>query len=151
MSCGPVCIALIGGIPAALVTSAVGILGGLIARHQTKVAQAKLKLDLFDKRYPIFLETWKLMSETVGKGTRETNYGLGTPFNNFIPQARFLFGEDMERYLTEAAAKWIELHTIESVIAVGGPRPADCPQKKNDLFGWFKEEADTGVKKRFDP
>ena len=63
MCCGPVCIALIQGIPAALVTLTVGIVGGLIAYHQSAVAQAKLKLDLFEKRYPIFQETWKNMSE----------------------------------------------------------------------------------------
>jgi hypothetical protein len=92
MCCGPVCISLAQGIPAALVTLTVGIAGWFIARHQGKVAQAKLKLDLFDKRYPIFLETWQIMSEVVFKGTREKNYGLGNPFSNFIPQARFLFG-----------------------------------------------------------
>jgi hypothetical protein len=151
MPCGPVCLSLIQGIPAGLVAAVATVIGAKIASHQTTVAAAKLKLDLFDKRYPIFLDTWKIMSEVVSKGTREKNYGLGTPFNNFMPQARFLFGEDIERYLSEAANKWIDLHTIESVSAEGGPRPADYPQKRTDLFRWFKEEADTGIKKRFDP
>jgi len=50
--CGPVCIALVQGIPAALVTLTVGIVGGLIAYQQAKVTRAKLKLDRFEKRYP---------------------------------------------------------------------------------------------------
>jgi hypothetical protein len=100
MCCGPVYISHVQGIPAALVTLTVGIAGWVITRHQAAVAQAKLKLDLFDKRYPIFLDTWTIMSEVVTRGTREKNYGLGNPFSNFIPQARFLFGEEVERYLS---------------------------------------------------
>ena len=56
MSCGPVCIVLVQGIPAGLVTLTVGVVGGLIAHRQATVAEAKLKLDLFEKRYPIFQE-----------------------------------------------------------------------------------------------
>jgi hypothetical protein len=73
--CGPVCVGLVQSIPAALITLSIGIAGWFIARRQAAVAAAKLKLDLFDKRYPIFLETWQIMSEVTLKGTREKNYG----------------------------------------------------------------------------
>ena len=42
MYCGPVCIALVQGTPAALVALTVGIVGGLIAHRQAAVAEAKL-------------------------------------------------------------------------------------------------------------
>jgi hypothetical protein len=44
MCSGPICIAVVQGIPAALVTLTIGIVGGLIAYHQATVTQAKLKL-----------------------------------------------------------------------------------------------------------
>ena len=151
MFCGPVWITLLQALPAALVTLTVGIAGWFIARHQGKVAQAKLKLDLFDKRYPIFLETWQIMSEVVFKGTREKEYGLGNPFSNFIPQARFLFGERVEKYLQEAATKWIRLNALETEIADNQPRAPGIVQERRELKEWFEGQAKGGVKNLFAP
>lgn len=151
MCCGPVCLSLVQGIPAALVTLTVGIAGWIIARQQAAVAATKLKLDLFEKRYPIFLETWKIMSEVVTKGTREKNYGLAHPFSNFIPQARFLFGDEVERYLNDAASKWIRLHGIEGEIGGVGIRAADYAEQRRQLLDWFESQAKTGVKELFGP
>ena len=149
--CGPVCLALIPGIPAALVAFTVGIAGWFIARHQAAVAEAKLKLDLFEKRYPIFQETWEIMSEVVTKGTRERNYGLFTPFNNLIPRARFLFGPNVEAYLSAAVKKWAHLHAIEAEIGGAGIRAADYAQQRSELLEWFDAQAQTGVKELFAP
>lgn len=150
MCCGPVCVALVQSIPAALITLAIGIAGWFIARHQAAVAEAKLKLDLFEKRYPIFLETWTIMSEVAQKGTREKNYGLGTPFNNFIPQARFLFGKEVEAYLSDAVKKWIDLNAFEAE----SDDPASAAQhaaQKRELKNWFFEQSSTGLKALFAP
>lgn len=144
--------ALIPGIPAALVALTVGIAGWFIARHQAAVARAKLRLDLFEKRYPIFEETWKIMSEVVTRGTREKNYGLGNPFSNFIPQARFLFGEKVERYLLDAVEKWVHLNAIEGEIGDAGvARAPENAKRRADLLQWFHEQASTGVKALFGP
>ena len=97
MTCeqGSLCFEWLKTVPTTIVAFAVAA----IAIEQWRVAKAKLKLDLFDKRYAIFLDTWKIMSEVITKGPRSQNYGLGNPFSNFIPQARFLFGKDIESYL----------------------------------------------------
>jgi hypothetical protein len=129
----------------------VGGAGWFIARHQTAVAEAKLKLDLFEKRYPIFLRAWKIMSRVVGKGTLEPNYGLGNPFSNFIPRARFLFGAEVEAYLRDAVKKWIDLHTIESELGGAGIRAADYAERRRELVDWFETQANTGVKALFGP
>ena len=148
--CGPVCLALIPGIPAALVALTVGITGWLIARHQAAVAKAKLKLDLFEKRYPIFQETWEIMSEVVREGTRKKNYGLGNPFSNFMPRARFLFGEEVEAYLSNAVEKWVDLHAFEAE-GVDPAARAQNAAKVAELKRWFFEQASTGVKQLFGP
>ena len=150
MTCGPLCIALVQGIPAGLVTLTVGIVAGVMAHRQAAVAEGKLKLELFEKRYPIFEETWEIMSEVVMKGTREKHYGLSHPFANFTPRARFLFGPEVGDYLSQAASKWIELHAYE------GERddPAAAAQnavKVATLKQWFHEQASTGVKDVFAP
>jgi len=151
MSCGPVCTALVQGIPAGLVTLTVGMVAGVIAHRQAAVAKAKLKLDLFDKRYPIFEEVWKIMSAVVNKGTRDQNYGLFTPFNNLIPRTRFLFGPDVEAYLSEAVKKWAHLHALEAEIGGAGVRAADYAEKRRELLDWFEEQAQRGVKELFGP
>jgi len=92
----------------------IGIVAAYIAFRQYRVARAKLKLDLFEKRFIIFHQTWVILFETVRSGTREKNYGLGTPFNNFLPEAAFLFGKDVENYLNNATKKWTELHALEA-------------------------------------
>ncbi len=150
MCCGPVCIALVQGIPAGLVTLTVGILAWLIARRQAAVAEAKFKLELFEKRLPIFQQTWEIMSEVVMKGTREKNYGLGNPFSNFIPHARFLFGSEVEAYLFDAVKKWTDLWAYEGESADPAAR-AQNAAKVAQLKQWFHEQASTGVKELFAP
>jgi hypothetical protein len=150
MCCGPICIALVQGIPAALVTLTVGIAGWVIARRQVAVAQAKLKLDLFEKRLPIFQQTWEVMSEVVREGTRKKNYGLGNPFSNFMPQARFLFGREVEAYLSDAVKKWADLYAFEAE-AVDATARVQNAAKVADLKRWFFEQASTGVKQLFGP
>jgi hypothetical protein len=150
MTCGPLNIALVQGIPAALVTLTVGIVAGLIAHRQAAVAEGKLKLDLFEKRYSIFQETWEIMSEVVMKGTREKNYGLSHPFANFTPRARFLFGPEVAEYLSQGTRKWIDLHAFEGErddLAAAAQNAEQVSQLKN----WFHEQASTGLKELFAP
>lgn len=137
---GSVCLEIVKGLP----TTAVALIVAWVAFQQWRVARAKLKLDLFDKRYAIFFETWEKVSHVVRFGTRDVNYGLGTPFNNFIPQAKFLFGDDIEAYLILMIEKWTEPNAIESE-----PTQSNYAQKKFDLNGWFFEQADKGVKAKF--
>jgi hypothetical protein len=129
-------------------TALIAVAVAVIAWRQYRVAQAKLKLDLFDKRYAIFQQTWEILSAVIISGTREKNWGLATPFNNFLPQARFLFGPDVSKYLDEASRKWTELHGLEAEGVVGNQ---ELIQKKWALTTWFEEQAKEGCKVMFDP
>ncbi len=115
-------------------TTVIALIVAYVAIQQWRVSRAKLKLDLFDRRYVIFLEVWKILSEVVSRGTRETNHGLGTPFNNLIPQARFLFGEEMGHYLETLTTKWARLSGIEGMEA-----QSTYAQEKYDLTTWFTD------------
>ena len=145
----PYYLELIKGLPSVLVALAIGGIGVYIAWRQYKVAQAKLKIDLFDKRLVIFHRTWEIMSETVRSGTRARNYGLGNPFSNFMPDARFLFGKEIEDYLQEAVKKWTELWAIEGELDGQGVNRLENIEKRRQLANWFEEEASTRAKHRF--
>lgn len=140
---------LVKGLPAAFVTLIIGLIAGGIAFRQYAVAKAKLKLDLFEKRYAIFHQTWAILSEAATKDTREKNYGFATPFNNFLPEAAFLFGKPIERYLDEASRKWIELRALEAERDGAGIERAANIAKESVLKGWFFEQASRGAKTQF--
>jgi hypothetical protein len=132
---------------------AVAVVATKIQRHQAAVAQAKLKLDLFEKRYAIFLETWQIMSEVGTNGTRGENakrYGFGTPFSNFTPQAGFLFGKEVQAYLSDAVDKWIELHGLEGEREDAAAR-AQHAARVRELKEWFFNQAKTGLKDLLGP
>jgi hypothetical protein len=141
MNCtlGSICFEMAKGVPAAVVTFVIGCIAARITYNQFAVAKAKLKLDLFEKRYSIFHQTWVILSETVSKGTKGKNYGLSTPFNNYMPEARFLFGPEIETYLREAVKKWIELSGYEAEDDLSSR--AKNAAKASEVRKWFFDEA----------
>ena len=155
MSCclsGSICFELIKGLPAAFVTLIIGVIAAAIAFRQYRVAKAKLKLDLFEKRYAIFQQVWAIFSEVVlDGGVKKNNYGLATPFNNFLPQAAFLFGKSIENYLAEAVKKWTEMGTAETYIEQQGADLQQWAEKRRVLSIWFEEQASRGLKRVFGP
>jgi hypothetical protein len=147
---GSICFELIKGIPVAFVALIIGLIAAGIAWRQFRVAKTKLRLDMFDKRYPIYLETWKILSEVAREGTRVRSYGLGNPFSNFIPQARFLYGKDVETYLSHAVEMWTELWGIEGETAdLQGPARLNNIERRRELRNWFFEQASSGAKELF--
>jgi hypothetical protein len=152
---GTICWEMMKGVPAGVVTLIIGLIAAGITLRQYYVAKAKLKLDLFEKRYAIFHKTWVAVSAVIQGGTRQVNLGLATPFNNFRPEAAFLFGKDMETYIDELSHNWAELHGLESERAdLGGPAGPDRLkniQRSSELTKWFFEQASTGVKAKFAP
>lgn len=146
---GTLCFELVKGMPAAFVALVIGLIAASIAYRQYRVAHAKLKLDLFDKRYTIFLDTWTILSSVVSSGVQATG-GLTTPFNNLIPQAAFLFGSDIENYLTTAVRKWADLWALQVRTQGNGNvvQPQDIAERAG-LERWFIDEATQGAKARF--
>ena len=141
---------LIKGLPAAFVALVIGAIAAFLTWRQYEVARAKLKFDLFDRRFAIFQQTWEILSEVVIRGTREKNYGLATPFNDFLPQARFLFGKDISDYLDEASTNWADLHALEAERAdLSGQERLRNIERARELRNWFEEEAKEGCKRTF--
>lgn len=147
---GSICFEMAKGVPAAFVTLIIGTIAGLITWRQYQVAKAKLKLDLFQKRYDIFHKTWVIVSDTVIRGTREDHHGMATPFNNFLPEAMFLFGPEISKYLDEVSNKWTQLHGLE-----GEKDDLVLPERLRNieqsrvLKDYFMDQASKGAKEKF--
>lgn len=82
-------------------TLAIGGVAGIIAWRQWRTAQDKVKLDLFDRRFAVFMDARRLVSEAVALG-KITDQNLP---NEVIARGRFLFGD-------EVLAKLGELHGL---------------------------------------
>ena len=137
------------GAPAAFVALTIGWIAAGIAYRQYQVAHAKLKLDLFDKRYAIYQETWRILSEAATTAPLP-NHGLYTPFNKLIPQAAFLFGTPVEKYLNKAMDQWASLWLIQTNTQGNGNvvLPNDIAARA-ELVRWFRQEASQGAKQLF--
>jgi hypothetical protein len=154
------------GLPAAFVAFVIGCIATYIAYRQYRIAAAKLKLDLFDKRYPICLDTWSALSKIARDGAKWEAWQFGTgaatgiahkmlpkpsttPFDDLIPKAAFLFGKDVEDYLKTAATKWVQLREIEGGELKGGISKEENTAKVEELTTWFREQPLSDARKLF--
>jgi hypothetical protein len=82
--------------------------GVFIAYRQSKIATAKLNLDLYDRRFKIFDAARNLVSEILQEG--KPVISSITLFNIRVADTTFLFNADVEEYLTALRKKVISLH-----------------------------------------
>lgn len=134
-----------------IVTLIIGTIAGLLTLRQYQLAKAKLKLDLFQKRFDIFHKIWIVLSETAIVGTRPEHHGLGTPFNNYAPEAFFIFGKDIEAYMEELSTRWKELRGLEERDDITSPERNEHIERMRVLTDYFFEQVSHGAKARFAP
>jgi len=123
---------MIKGIPTALATIVIGGIAAYIAYRQYRVAHAKFKLDLFQKRYEIYLATVGLLSK-LALGTTLSDR-TGWEFRGETAAAKFLFDGDVAMYVDGLADK----------VSVATRSTSDVYQR------WAEDELQT-VSARFQP
>jgi hypothetical protein len=99
-------------ILSALLTPAIAIVVAYIAYAQWRTANARLNLDLFDKR----LAVYRKVHDAVGK-VNATGLAEGAAEALFLEaqrEARFLFGPEVKAYLDELWMHFIQLHAAQS-------------------------------------
>ena len=138
---------LVKGLPVFVATLAIGGLAALIAWRQWKVAQAKLKLDLFEKRYVIFLATWGELSHVVNS---DISFQRSGELDNLRPQAQFLFGDEIFTYLTVISKNEIQVGIIAAKSRSNGNiMPPEDIANYLELMTWFFQEASEGCRVKF--
>lgn len=141
---------LVKGVPTAVVALVVGIVGGLIAWRQYRVARAKLNLDLFEKRYELFMVVWTFVSSVVQGGVRRLNSQERVEMTNQIPKMEFLFGNDLAEYVRKISAQHASLLSIQqATLRNNNVMPEEHVQAHLELMKWFADEASDGVRARF--
>jgi len=137
------------GLPAAIVVLAFGGVAAGIANRRVKLAQARLKFDLFEKRFSVFLEVRKVLSNVAANGVYRSGGEL-SPFNALVPQAAFLFEPEVEAYLKRAVHQWVALWAIQMRMQGNGAvvPPTDVVEAA-ELIRWFNMEAGEGAMRVF--
>lgn len=123
---------------AALLTPTVAVLGSLIAYWQWRLAQNKLKLDLFDRRFSVYEAARTLLASimTSGKAKDEEVF----KFIFATREAKWLLNASVAEYLDKQLYhKALDLQTLASElegVGVGDERTKNV-RAQADIKKWF--------------
>lgn len=92
---------------AAWLASAIALLAAAIALGQLQANRAKLAIDLFDRRFELFMRVRSMVSEAVAHAKLKNS---GLP-NEVLAQGRYLFDRDIEQDLKDLHNLMIGLET----------------------------------------
>jgi hypothetical protein len=129
-----------------------GAITAYIAWRQYRVSRSKLSLDLFERRYNIFSRIWTICVDAVGAQKIllfDAYMGAKTPFDEFWPQASFLFGAEINDFIQQTIENWLTLSSLEHQ-AKKDPMILEGEERRR-LFYWFQDYAGPKMKSLFDP
>ena len=122
----------------------------IIAALQWRVADNKLRLDLFDRRYKVYDATRKFLTGILAKA----NFTLSDlfEFNTATFDAEFLFRADITKHLDKIRERAVHLQTTQQIydpLPVGDERSRHVQAAHDDLL-WLTEQF-TAINKAFIP
>jgi hypothetical protein len=122
----------------------------MIAWQQWRVADNKLRLDLFDRRYKVYDSTRKFLAVILTEATftlsQLAEFDIGTS------DAEFLFGADVVDYLGQIRKRALHLRTAQTLyepLPVGDERSRHVQAAHDDL-SWLTNQI-TAMTKIFAP
>jgi hypothetical protein len=78
-----------------------------IALRQWLTNRHRVKLDIFDRRFRVFLEVRKILSSVIPEGSASSELFLN--FRTSVAESYFIFGAEIESYLEEIYSHGIKL------------------------------------------
>lgn len=121
----------------------------VIAWQQWRVADNKLRLDLFDRRYKVYDATRKFLDMTIGEeytDSRLVEFNIGTS------DAEFLFEAEVVKYIHEIRRRAVHLWTAQKLferLPVGDERSRHVQAAHDDRL-WLIDQT-TAMSKTFAP
>lgn len=137
----------------AAVAAAISLGAIVVASEQWRVARAKFRLDLFDKRYVLYEQLWSFMSGHVRDEPALNK--LRIELQNNIPKFYFLFGREIGRYVEEEVMqRSITFGFHQATLAraeIATPAAYEAAAKgSTEVYQWFYSEG-TALRSRFAP
>ena len=122
----------------------------LLAWQQWRVADDKLRLDLFDRRYKVYDATRKFLAVILREASFTDSQLL--EFYAGTSDAEFLFGADVVNYLDQIRHRAIDMRTAQQLfepLPVGVERSRHV-QTAHDNLLWLNDQI-TAMTKTFTP
>jgi hypothetical protein len=142
------CFEVMKALPAGIVALVVGIGAGLIAWQQVVIARNKLKLDLFERRYVVFLAVVDFCKSAVNDGPGAAQV---MAFAQHHAALAFLFGDDVDGYWQEVGDRHRELWKINLRLSEHDlnvdPQPLAVARLEQET--WFAAQVIGGTKAVF--
>ena len=123
----------------ALLVPTIGVVTAYIAWQQHKTNSRQLRLALFSRRLEVFNGAMKLIAAVI----RNANVQMNDLYD-FLRDTRehvFLFGSDIEQYLSELYKEAAKVHSL-----VAAQQPANA-QQQTVVMMWFSGQSEVARKK----
>jgi hypothetical protein len=126
----------------ALAVPTIAVVGAWVAVQQMLITRAKLRHDLFDRRFAVYQAARKLLVEIIQQGypSREQvrEYVINTA------DATFLLNDEIAKYLEKIRERASRLRAIHAM--------QQHEQQQDDmLFAWMTEQLPVGLTEKFKP
>jgi protein-disulfide isomerase-like protein with CxxC motif len=116
----------------ALSTPAIAILAAVIGFMQWRTAHQRSVLDLFEKRFDVYIEIRAVIAQVLTHGTVADQQSLD--FLRAIDKAQFLFGPEVTAYLNSVYRLLVDHGLAESMMKAGGADYQKAVEKKYAAF-----------------
>ena len=131
--------------PSNIATILIAAIVAYIAYRQLSLDKIKFRWNLYDKRFRVFVAVQKILSETMRKGDfpLETNDEGLKEYWESRSVSRFIFGDEIRKYLDEIWTRGVNLHTLEQQLKserITKEETAAIIDKRRVQFDWFVEE-----------
>jgi hypothetical protein len=151
-ACNPVWLTIISALDAPIIALLVGGFGVFIARRQWLTAQNRLKLDLFDRRLPVYEQTRELLARRMALA--QVDNKEITEFAIKVRIAKWLFNPAMADYLDylqEIAKKTSEINFIQSELeeTLDEARRKELVSKQRERKEWLDDQLYKVIDGRF--
>lgn len=126
----------------ALLTPVLGITGAIILILQYYLQKMRWRLDLYDKRYPVFQATMDYLSFI--KQHNSLSHDEWYKFLRNSKDKTFLFGKDVQDFIQLLYNKGVDFQEIGSVLNTlpVGEKRSQAVKNQSELFKWFCEQFD---------
>jgi hypothetical protein len=138
------------GILSGLATTVIAAIVARIGYHQLEINKITVREKLFDRRFDVFRETQKFLTEISEKISFEKTSFWS--FTDTCQRSRFLFGQEIHGYLLEIRKRALELELKTSLIddPTEAERRSEHVQRRLELSVWLNNQL-TVIFDRFHP
>ncbi len=136
----------IGKVSASLLTPVLAIVGTFIVINQYRLQRWRWRLELYDKRYPVFISTMEYISYVAQH--RNVSDEVLFKFLRESKDKEFLFGDDIKNHLENLYKKGLDLqlNEIELKPEPVGEKRNQMVRRSSELFSWFTNQFEVSKK-----